>query len=102
MSVFTAVGVALFGIGAELHVIVMALAARRRRAPTCVAHPCRYAATAGPIFNALRLVMNSFDSHQRYCGVAPDVFGNDLERPVYADLHRIAAASLCVRQKASR
>ena len=55
-----------------------------------------------PLRAALTSMLEGFDGDWHYSEIDPDVFGEELERPVYADIDRIAAVGLSVRRRASR
>ena len=55
-----------------------------------------------PLRAALTSMFDGFDGDWHYSEIDPDVFGEELERPVYADIDRIAAVGLRVRRRAAR
>ena len=55
-----------------------------------------------PLRTALTSMLEGFDGDWQYSEIDPDVFGEELQRPVYADIDRIAAVGLSVRRRASR
>jgi SAM-dependent methyltransferase len=51
-----------------------------------------------PLWSALRDELAALGWHCRYREVDPDVFGEELDQPAYADVERIAAVSLVVQR----
>ena len=47
-----------------------------------------------PFLAELKALLKRFDGSWTYCEIDPDVFGEELARPVYADVDRIAAVGL--------
>lgn len=52
-----------------------------------------------PLRAALTSMLDEFDGDWHYSENDPDVFGEVLERPVYADIDRIAVVGLRVRRR---
>ena len=52
-----------------------------------------------PFLAELRCVLRDFDGSWAYSEIDPDVFGEELERPVYAHIDRIAAVGLVATRR---
>ena len=53
-----------------------------------------------PFLAELMVLFDGFDGTWTYSEIDPDVFGEELERPVYADIDRIAAVGLVATRRA--
>ena len=54
-----------------------------------------------PLLLELRALLDGFDGHWHYSEIDVDVFGEELERGVYANVDRIAAVGLVVTRRAA-
>lgn len=54
-----------------------------------------------PLLGDLKSMLSGFDGSWHYSEIDPDVFGEELERPVYAHIDRIAAVGLVATRRAS-
>ena len=52
-----------------------------------------------PFLAELKALFNGFEGRWTYSEIDPDVFGEELARPVYADIDRIAAVGLVATRR---